>query len=347
MFTRSRLAILACVMLSTAGALAAQTTVPPPQPTPVPQPAMKIDPPPGRDVIAARVNGQPLSELAIYRGLMRVPAARRDEARKDVLNYHIDNMIVDQYLVQLKLAVEPKEIEEHINKLKKEALAEKQDFQELLKKFVITEDEMRTELTAALRWDKFVLQQAPDKVLQKYFQDNPDMFNGTRVHARHILIPVADGKPEAVQARLAGLKQKIEQETAQSVAKLPSTTDPITREKERAKALEAAFARAASENSTCPSGKNGGDLGFFRRAGDMVEPFARTAFALKPYQMSDPIATDFGYHLILAVEREVGKDVQFDKVKPFVQEVYGERLREAVLGAYKNRAKIEIMPRSR
>jgi peptidyl-prolyl cis-trans isomerase C len=344
MIARSRLAFVICILLSSAGALAAQTTVPPPQPTPVPQPTPKADPPPGREVVAARVNGQVLSELAVYRGLMRVPVARREDARKDVLNYHIDNMIVDQYLVQLKLAVEPKEVEEHIIKLKKEAQAEKQDFQELLKKFVITEDEMRTELTAALRWDKFVLQQAPDKVLQDYFKNNPDMFNGSRVHARHILIPVADGKPEAAQAKLAGLKNRIEQETALAVAKLPPTTDAITREKERVKALEAAFARAATENSTCPSGKNGGDLGFFRRAGDMVEPFARTAFALKPYQMSDPVATDFGYHLILTVEREVGKEVQFDKVKPFVQEVYGERLREAVLAAYKTKAKIEIMP---
>ncbi len=345
MMARSRFALLSCMLVSSAGALAAQTVIPPPQPTPVAQPAPKADPPPARDVVAARVNGQVLSELVIYRGLMRVPAPRREEVRKDVLNYHIDNMIVDQYLVQLKLAVEPKEIDAHISKLKKEALAEKQDFQELLKKFVITEDEMRTELTAALRWDKFVLQQAPEKVLQDYFKNNPEMFNGARVHARHILIPVTDGKPDAVRARLAQLKFKIEQETAQAVAKLPATTDAITREKERAKALEAAFAKAAVENSTCPSAKKGGDLDFFRRAGEMVEPFARTAFALQPYHMSDPVATDFGYHLILTVEREPGKDVQFDKVKPFVQEVYGERLREAVLAAYKTRAKIEIMPR--
>lgn len=341
MIARTRLALLACVLFSSAGALAAQTTgTQPPQPIPLP----KAEPPPARDVVAARVNGQVLSELAVYRGLMRVPPARREESRKDVVNYLIDNIIVDQYLHQLKLTIEPKEVDEHINKLKKEAQEDKQDFQELLKKLIITEDELRTELTSALRWDKFVLQQGPDKVLQDYFKSNPDMFNGTRVHARHILIP-ADGKPDAAQAKLVALKQRIEQETAQAVARLPATTDPITREKERVKALETAFAKAALENSTCPSGKNGGDLGFFRRAGDMVEPFARTAFALKPYQMSDPVATDFGYHLILAIERDVGKEVAFEKVKPFVQEVYGERLREAVLGAYKAKAKIEIMPR--
>jgi peptidyl-prolyl cis-trans isomerase C len=336
MFARTRLAFLACVLLSSAGVLAAQ---------PMPIPLPKAPPAPGREVVAARVNGQVVPELAVYRGLMRFPPDQRDEARKNVLNYLIDNVIVDQYLLQLKLTVEAKEVEVHINKLRKEVQDEKKDFTAELQKVHITEEELRTELTFALRWDKFVLQQAPDKVLQDYFKSNPDMFNGSRVRARHILIPVTDGKPEVAQAKLAALKAKIEQETAQAVAKLPPTTDPIIREKQRVKALEEAFAKAAIENSTCPSAKKGGDLGDpFHRVGDMVEPFARTAFALKPYQMSDPVATEHGYHLILAVEREVGKDVPFEKVKPFVQEVYGERLREAVLAAYKGKTKVEIMP---
>src|SRR5580658_10282707 len=114
MFARTRLVLLACVLLSSAGALAAQTPVP--QPQPIPQP--KASPPPARDVIAARVNGQPLLELAVYRGLTRVHPERRDEARKDVLNYLVDNMIVDQYLLQFPgLKVEAKEVDEHINKL--------------------------------------------------------------------------------------------------------------------------------------------------------------------------------------------------------------------------------------
>jgi len=346
MLARTRLALLACVLLSSAGALAAQTVVPPPQPMPIPLP--KVDPPPGRDVVAARVNNQILLELSVYRGLTRVQPGRRDEARKDVLNYLIDNMIVDQYLLQLQLPVEAKEVEELIGKIRKEAQDEKKDFTEELKKLHITEEELRSELTSALRWDKFVLQQAPDKILQEYFKNNPDMFNDSRVRARHILIPVADGKPEVAQAKLVGLKNKIEQETAQDLAKLPTTTDPIAREKQRVKALEEAFARAAFENSTCPSKVKGGDLGEpFHRVGDMVEPFARTAFALKPHQMSDPVLTEHGYHLILAVEREVGKDVPFEKKKPFVQEVYGERLREAILAAYKAKTKIEIMPRGK
>ena len=126
------------------------------------------------------------------------------------------------------------------------------------------------------------------------------------------------------------------------MTKLPSTADNLAREKERMKALDKAFAAAAAKESTCPSKAEGGNLGWFPRAGAMVEPFARAAFALKPYQMSEPVLTEFGYHLILAVDSKQGKDVKFEDVKPFVQEVYGERLREAIIVNYKSRSKIEI-----
>jgi parvulin-like peptidyl-prolyl isomerase len=310
-------------------------------------PAPKVEPPPSRDLVAARVNGQAVSELAVYRGLIRVPASKKEEARKDVLNYLIDNMIVDQYLLQLKIPVEAKEINEHVEKIKKEAALEKKDLEAVLEELMITEDELRTELASALRWDKFVLQQGSDKVLQDFFKANIEMFNGSKMHARHILIPVVDGKKTEASVKLTVLKKKIEDEATEAIAKLPAGTDPLTREKERAKALEQAFAQAAVANSTCPSKKDGGNLGMFRRAGDMVEPFARAAFALKPFQISEPVATEFGYHLILCIEYKPGAEVKFDDkpVKAFVQEVYGERLREAILTSYKGKSKIEIVER--
>ena len=336
MTARYRLALIGCTILSLAGVLVAQ-------PAQVPPSKVDLPPPPPRDAVAARVNGHAIPEVAVYRGLMRVPPTRRDESRKDVLNYLIDNTIVDQYLLQLKIQVEAKEVDEHISKVKKEAEAEKQDFKELLKKLMIDEDELRTELTGALRWDKFVIQQGTDKVLKEMFDRSPEMFNGSQMHARHVLIPITDGKKEVAQARIVAIKKVIEDETAQALAKLPPNADAITREKERTRAIDKAFAEQAAKESTCPSKKDGGDLDFFRRVGDMVEPFARAAFALKPYQMSDPVATDFGYHLILAIEFRPGKEVTFEKARPFVQEVYGERLREAVLAAYKTKSKIEIL----
>ncbi|MSQ93935.1 MAG: hypothetical protein EXR98_05185 [Gemmataceae bacterium] len=323
------------------------------QPVQVPPP--KAETPPARDVVAARVNGQPIPELAVFRSLTRVPLDRREEARKDVLTFLIDNMIVDQYLLQiqtqLKIQVEAKEVEEHFLKVKKEAADMGNDFDKLLKELMITESEMRIELTSALRWDKFVLKQGPDAVLQDYFKNNLGMFNGSETKARHILLPAPDSKTADVVGKLTAIKKKIEAEVAVALVKLPAGTDAITREKARAKTLEDAFAEAATKESTCPSKKDGGDLGFFPRvgAGAMVEPFAKAAFALKPYQMSEPVATDFGYHLILAIDSKPGRDVKFEdpKVKAFVQEVYADRLREAVLTSYKAKSKIEIVERKK
>ncbi len=53
----------------------------------------------------------------------------------------------------------------------------------------------------------------------------------------------------------------------------------------------------AAKVSKCPSGKKGGDLGFFSR-GDMVPAFDKVAFKLPVGVISDPVKTDFGWHLI-------------------------------------------------
>ena len=63
------------------------------------------------------------------------------------------------------------------------------------------------------------------------------------------------------------------------------------------------FAEVAGEVSLCPSGHNGGDLGFFGR-GMMVKPFEDAAFSLEKGEISKPVETQFGWHLILLTDKD-------------------------------------------
>jgi peptidyl-prolyl cis-trans isomerase C len=64
----------------------------------------------------------------------------------------------------------------------------------------------------------------------------------------------------------------------------------------------ARFEDLAKKHSTCPSGRKGGDLGYFRR-GMMVREFETAAFSLNPGEVSTPIQTQFGFHLIKVVDK--------------------------------------------
>ncbi len=82
--------------------------------------------------------------------------------------------------------------------------------------------------------------------------------------------------------RCSHILVKTEQEAKQVLEKLKKGED---------------FTKLAEQCSSCPSKKQGGDLGSFGR-GAMVRPFEQAAFALEKGQLSAPVKTEFGWHII-------------------------------------------------
>ena len=76
----------------------------------------------------------------------------------------------------------------------------------------------------------------------------------------------------------------------------------------------------------------------------MVEPFARAAFAVKEYQMTDIVKTQYGYHLILVTNRTAGTPVKFEAVQEEIKEVFGLRLRNDIVKQVRAQSKIVVNP---
>jgi parvulin-like peptidyl-prolyl isomerase len=325
--------------------VAAQQQAPAPAPAAPAAPALPAG-------VVATVTGQPVSATAVQRifRLRGVAADKQVELRPALINGLVENMLIDQYLQQLKVQPDPKELESQFEQirtdLKKEAeLVPGQTYEKLLQDKLLTEADIKAYLTEQLRWEKYADQQATDQALHAFFDANRDAFDGTEVRARHILIAPASSDTQAcdqAKAQLLLIKQQIEQQVTAGLAKQPAGADALAKEQARAKLLDDAFAAAAREKSACPSKEQGGDLGFFPRRANKVEPFARAAFSLKPYQMSDVVRTEFGFHLILVTDRKPGMDTKFEDVKDAVKEAFCSQMRDSHAAQLRARATIVV-----
>ena len=105
------------------------------------------------------------------------------------------------------------------------------------------------------------------------------------------------------------------------------------------KAGEVTFEAAAAEHSSCPSGKNGGGLGDFG-SGQMVPEFENACAAMEVGQISEPVQTQFGYHLILLNKKEDGGEMPFDEIKDNLMNALREEKQQAAYQSKVNQMKI-------
>jgi peptidyl-prolyl cis-trans isomerase C len=159
--------------------------------------------------------------------------------------------------------------------------------------------------------------------LRKVYQEAvASMGNEEEVHARHILFRVEDQADEKAS-------KAAEDKVKAVIARLKKGED---------------FAKLATELTEDPSGKeNGGDLGFFTRE-QMVPEFSEVAFRLDAGAISDPLKTQFGWHVLKVEEKRKRPVPEFDKVKDQLESFVVRKAQSDFVSRLRAAGKVERVP---
>jgi peptidyl-prolyl cis-trans isomerase C len=159
-----------------------------------------------------------------------------------------------------------------------------------------------------------------EPALQKIYEDaTKSMAGQEEVHARHILFRVADPNDKAASKAAED--------------KVKNTIDRIKKGED--------FATLAGTLTEDPSGKqDGGDLGYFTRD-QMVPEFSEAAFNLQKGQISGPVKTQFGWHVLKVEDKRMREPPAFDKVRSEIEEYATRKAQADLVSKLRADAKIE------
>jgi parvulin-like peptidyl-prolyl isomerase len=224
-------------------------------------------------------------------------------------------------LAEQRVKVDEKLVADHVKQIEQRLASSGRSLPDFLNRLGITEEQMRADIRNDYRWVAYVESQAKESVLRKYFEANRAAFDGSEIHVKHILVKA----PEGVSPDLKELARR-------------------TAEDLRAKIKAGQAFEDVCKYSECPSKEKGGELPWFPRKGVMSEPFAAAAFGLKEGELSPVVETEFGYHLIVVLEKRPGKEAKpFEEVKDEVKTWYAEDLRRAEVARLRKKADIQVM----
>ena len=270
--------------------------------------------------------------------------------KERVINELIVKKLIDQEITKRKIKVSTEDMDKQLKSII-DKVGSKEKFNALLKENGVTTSQFKKDLTDEVKIQKLVdslsVVSVSDKDALKFYKENEDKFkNPDKVRASHILV---SANPEELKAKIAetpegkklsaaDLDAAVKNEMAQKKAKAEKLLA-------QAKKNPSEFAKLAKDNSDdTVSAKQGGDLGFFAKE-EMVEPFAKAAFDMKPNTISNLVQTPYGYHIILVTDRQKAGVEPFEKVKSEIKEFLTNQEKVKVLQQFvdtlRNNAKIE------
>jgi hypothetical protein len=276
---------------------------------------------------AALVNGEPISlaevdavhELIPSKGNALTPSEIRQN-RLDILDMLIDDVLIHQFLKKKTTPVTQAEFSKEWELLHSSLKARNRTLEEFLKDTKQTEAHLRTEIVKKLQWERYLSQHITEAALKRYYEENREYYDMVKVQIRHILIRVSPKQGES-ERNLA--RARLEQLRGQLLA------NQIT------------FEDAARKYSQCESASKGGDLGYFIRKFVLDERVAKAAFALKVGEISEPVETEYGLHLLKVTDRTKGEPSQFETIKDKVRQHYAMDLCQNIIGQERQTARIE------
>jgi peptidyl-prolyl cis-trans isomerase SurA len=232
-------------------------------------------------------------------------AKKREEITRKVLEGMIDERLLDQEMKEAKITVDDKQIDLSIQEVMKQYNFTAEQLAQAVANEGLTLTEYREQLRKQLGRFQLIREKVAKlvkvsdaDVRTEYDRMARDEGKEIEVHVRHIVVSVAENAPQADVDKAFATAQAIAVEARQ-----PGVD----------------FAELAKKRSQGSSAADGGDLGFFKK-GAMVPAFEKVAFTLKPGEVSDPVRTSVGWHVLKLDERRAIGLLPLAELKPQIED---------------------------
>ena len=258
-------------------------------------------------IVVATVGGEPIEEDEVARlvktaaGKQKVSPTASPVLQAQALAELIDRRLVLAYARRTGAYPEAKEIDAAAAALRAKLAAEGRTLDDYRRERSLSESALRRQLAWGLVWDNYLARYLTDARVADYFEAHRREFDGTEIAVSHILLRPPPGGRIANPSHDHGgriANPSYGREPGADRVKWDDLVQQAAAIRRSIVAGELSFADAAAKHSAGPSAKEGGKLGFIPRHGVMDEAFSRAAFALEAGQISEPVVTPFGVHLI-------------------------------------------------